>query len=166
MRQWRSLSSLRTTSLISYPSGSGSMPTCSSLLSNTYSLIKNDKYKPNGSNLTPHVLQESPLPPSPWSPPLLTPDNHNGELVRQNLLLQPILEPYVIPPLPNNLLRHTSHILPKPHQKPLPDILLQLTYIGLHNRPHHYLVPPPALLLIWVSGDVISSSWNRVVHGC
>ena len=47
-----------------------------------------------------------------------TPDNHNGELVRRHLLLQTILENHQIPSIPNNLLNHTSHLLPQPPLNP------------------------------------------------
>ena len=78
----------------------------------------------------------------------LTPDNHNSELVQRHILLQAILETHLISPLPKNLLNHTSHLLPQPPQKLLPDLLLHLTYLGLHNHPHHYLVTPIALLFL------------------
>ena len=77
-----------------------------------------------------------------------TPDNHNGELVRRHLLLQPILEPHQITPLSNELLQHTSHLLPQPPHKNLPDLLIQLIYLGLHNRPNHYLILHPTLLCL------------------
>ena len=93
-----------------------------------------------------------------------TPDNHNGELVLQNLLLRPILEPRLIPPLPNNLLHHTSHLLTQSHQKTLPDILLQITYLDLHNRPHQCLIPPTTLLCLGGKGGKRNSSWDREVH--
>ena len=78
-----------------------------------------------------------------------TPEGYNGDLVWVNLLIQPILEPHWIPPFTNNVLYHTSHLLLQPPQKSLPDLRLQLTYIGLHNNPHHYLVPYTALLYLW-----------------
>ena len=94
-----------------------------------------------------------------------TPDDLNGDLVRRNLLLQPIMEPQQIPPLTNNLLHHTSHLLTQTHQKSLPDILLQLTYLGLHNNPHHYLVSTPALLCLGGAGGCRIRIWDTGVHG-
>ena len=83
-----------------------------------------------------------------------TSDNHNGELVRLHLLIQTILEPHQISPLPQNPLHRTNNLFPQLPQKPLPDLLLQIPYIGLHNRPHYYLVPPPALLRLGGSDGV------------
>ena len=78
--------------------------------------------------------------------PYFTHNGHNGDMIQQHPLLQPILEPQLIPFLPNKLLHHTRHLLRQPPRKSLPDLLLQLTYLGLHNLPHYYIVPPPALL--------------------
>ena len=77
-------------------------------------------------------------------------------------------------PLSNNLLHHTIHILPQPPQKSLPDLLLQLNYLGLHNRPHHYLVPPPEIYFlggqvvaiaaaVGIEGFIVSSVGRRVL---
>ena len=74
------------------------------------------------------------------------PGNQNSELFQRHLLLEPIMEPHQISYILNNLLHHTSHLLPQPPQKSLPDILLHITYFGLHNGPHQYLVPSPTLL--------------------
>ena len=94
------------------------------------------------------------------------PDNHNSELFLKYILLQPILEPHQIHPLQNNLLNHTSHLLPQLPRNSLPDLLLHHTYIGLHNRHHHYPVPPPALLsLRREGGGGIRIIWDRGVRG-
>ena len=69
-----------------------------------------------------------------------------------------------MPPLTNQLLNHTIHLLPQLPPKPLPNILLQLTYLGLHNRSHHYLVPPTTRPhLGGADGDIIIS-WDISVN--
>ena len=77
-----------------------------------------------------------------------TPDYHNDKLVQRNLFLQPILKPHQIPPIPNNILHHTSYLLPQPPQKYLLNILFQITYLGFNNSPNHYLVPHTALVCL------------------
>ena len=41
-------------------------------------------------------------------------DNHNSELTQKYIFLRPILKPQKIPPIPNNLLHYTRHLLPQP----------------------------------------------------
>ena len=86
-----------------------------------------------------------------------TPDKHNGVMVLLHLLIQPILEFNQITSPPNNLLHHTIHLLPQPPRKLLPNLLLHITYPGLHNRPHHYHVLLPALLRMGGGGLVLAA---------
>ena len=51
------------------------------------------------------------------------------------------------------------------YKKTLPDLLLQITYIGLHNYPHHQIVPPPSLPHLGGMGGGSSIIWDIGVHG-
>ena len=70
---------------------------------------------------------------------------HDSELIRDQILLTPILKPQQEPPLKRGSLDHTSQLLPQPPGKQFPYLLLQLIYLCLHHLPHHDLVPPPCI---------------------
>ena len=51
------------------------------------------------------------------------------------------------------------------HMVDLTIMLIQLTYLGLHNLPHHNLVPLPPEPPLCVGQNLRISSKNRGVHG-
>ena len=70
-------------------------------------------------------------------------DSNDGDLIQGYIIFAPILKPHQEPLLPRYSLDHTSLLLPQLPQKHFPYLLLQITYLGLDNFPHHDIFPTP-----------------------
>ena len=91
---------------------------------------------------------------------------HNGEQIQGQILLTAILKPQQEPSKTIYCLHQKITLLPHPHGKSFSKLILQLTYLFLHNCSHHYLVSPtpaPPLYGVVVGTNKISN--KRSVNG-
>ena len=91
---------------------------------------------------------------------------HDGELIQGQIHFTPILKPQQNLLITRYPLYYTSQILNQSPRKYFRYLLLQLTYLGIDNHTHQYLVPPPPspATPLCVEGVLRRSGKNIGVH--